>query len=192
MADKAVELLDKVVGDKDYEAFVKDAFAAQRLNPATIQKLRTGVNFRLGNKITSDEDRVILRAALDRLNDYMSSLAGAGTVNSAWDLNRKQESEYLKEGSLPRANNNPSNIEGNDMSEHREDRQLKETLETVPTNQPGEKPLLNGEDGSNTVIKPGDDSEAKPEDGQESQTEQPAEQQPAPEGSDNTEAKDKQ
>lgn len=84
MADKAVELLDKVIADQNYNAFVKDTFVAKRTNPAVLNKVKDGITFRLQNSKVPDASKVILRKARDALQSYLVSLSNNGTVAESY------------------------------------------------------------------------------------------------------------
>lgn len=91
MADKAVELLDKVIADEDYAGFVKDLFVAKRTNPAVLNKVKDGITFRLQNTKVSDADKVKLRKARNELQGYLSRLSNHGTVAESYAKTQSRE-----------------------------------------------------------------------------------------------------
>lgn len=93
MADKAVELLDKVIADQDYDAFVKDTFVAKRTNPAVLNKVKDGITFRLQSTKVPDASKVILRQARDVLQAYLVRLSNHGTVAESYAKTQAHETK---------------------------------------------------------------------------------------------------
>lgn len=91
MADKAVELLNKVIADEDYAGFVKDLFVAKRTNPAVLNKTTDGITFRLQSTKVSEADKVKLRKARHELQGYLSRLANHGTVAESYAKTQARE-----------------------------------------------------------------------------------------------------
>lgn len=103
MADKAVELLDQVISDGDHKAFIKGIFVAQRNNPAILNKVQTGILYRLSKTSATAEDRKKLREARDALHRHLAILSGGGTVTAAAEANREFELKQKAEGTTPPA-----------------------------------------------------------------------------------------
>ena len=102
MSEKHIEILDAAIASKDSDTFIKAVFAEQRNNPATLNKVRDAIAFRLTKSDVSDADKTTMRKLRDDLNAYIARGCTDKTVREVLDSNVKYESDFKKNGSSPK------------------------------------------------------------------------------------------
>lgn len=102
MSEKHIEILDAAIASKDSGTFIKAVFTEQRNNPATLNKIRDVIAFRLTKSDVSDADKATMRKLRDDLNAYIARGCTDKTVREVLDSNVKYESDFKKNGSTPK------------------------------------------------------------------------------------------